>query len=90
MCYGVSTLGGRRGQRAEKEGVSGPDGSEEGKCGEVIRTQEIRNPTMIRKKSKRRKCRKNESSKRKMQNRIGNHTNRKKIDQKEGRKQKIE
>ena len=56
----------------------------------MIRTQEIRNPTMIRKKSKSRKCRKNESSKRKMQNRIGNHTNRKKIDQKEGRKQKIE
>ena len=40
----------RRGEGwwAEKEGVSGPDGSEEGKWGEVVRTRETRKPRMTR------------------------------------------
>ena len=42
-CFGVSTLGDGRGRWAGNEGVSGPDGSEEGKWGEVVRTQEMRN-----------------------------------------------
>ena len=50
---------------AEKEGVSGPDGSEEEKWGEVVRTQETRKPRMTRKGAESRKCRKDESSKRK-------------------------
>ena len=41
VCCGVSTLGGGRGQWAEKEGVSGPDGSEEGRWGEVVRTHAV-------------------------------------------------
>ena len=53
------------GRWAEKEGVSGPDGSEEGKWGEVVRTQETRKARMIRKGTKSRKCRKDEKSKRK-------------------------
>ena len=36
------------GRWAEKEGVSGPDGSEEGKWGEVVRTRETRKPRMTR------------------------------------------
>ena len=38
VCCGVSTSGGGRGRWTEMEGVSGPDGSEEGKWGEVVRT----------------------------------------------------
>ena len=45
VCCGVSTSGGGRGQWVEEEGVSGPDGSEEGKWGEVDRTQ-TRKPRM--------------------------------------------
>ena len=55
---------------AEKERVSGPDGSEEGRWGDIIKTQEMRNPKIIRKRAKSRKCRKDQSSKRKIQNRI--------------------
>ena len=55
VCCGVSTLGG---ERAEGEGVSGPDGSEEEKWGEVVRTQEIRKLRMTQKGTKSRKCRK--------------------------------
>ena len=44
-----------RRQWAEKEGVSGPDGSEEGKWGEVVRTQDTRKLRTIRKGSKSRK-----------------------------------
>ena len=58
VCCGVSTLGGRSGWWAEKEGVSGPDGSEEGKWGEVVRTQEMRKLRKIRKGTKSRKYRK--------------------------------
>ena len=73
---------------AEKEGVSGPDGSEEGKWGEVVRTQETRKARMIRKGTKSRKCRKDEKSKRKRQNRVwGTTLSRKETEQKEGRKQ---
>ena len=36
----------------------------------MIKTQEMRNPKIIRKRTKSRKCRKDQSSKRKMQNRI--------------------
>ena len=50
---------------AEKEGVSGPDGSKEGKWGEMVRTQEMGNTRMTRKGAESRKCRKDESSKRK-------------------------
>ena len=46
------------GQWAEKEGVSGPDGSEEGRWGEVVRTQEMRKLRMTQKGTKSRKCRK--------------------------------
>ena len=89
MCCGVSTLGGGREQWAEKEGVSGPDGSEEGKWGEVVRAQEMRKPRMTRKGEKSRKCRKDE--RRKRQNRIwATKENRKETEQKEGRKQKRE
>ena len=70
MCCGVSTLGRGRGLWAEKEGVSGPDGSEEGKWGEVVRTQETRKPRMNRKGEKNRKCRKDERNKGKRQNRM--------------------
>ena len=74
---------------AEKEGVSGPDGSEEGKWGEVVRTQETRKPWMTRKGAKSRKRRKDERSKRKKQNRTwAAKENRKEMEQKEGRKQK--
>ena len=59
-----------RRQWAEKEGVSGPDGSEEGKWGEVVRTQEMGKPRMTRKREKSRKCRLDEGSKRKRQNRM--------------------
>ena len=48
----------QEGQWAEKEGVSGPDGSEEGKWGEVVRTQEMRKLRKIRKGTKSRKYRK--------------------------------
>ena len=41
---------------AEKERVSGPDGSEEGKWGEVVRAQEMGKPRMTRKGAKSRKC----------------------------------
>ena len=58
VCCGVSSSGVGRGRWAEKEGVSGPDGSEEGKWGEVVRTQEIRKLRKIRKGTKSRKCRK--------------------------------
>ena len=61
--YDVEEMGGGGGQ--EKEGVSGPDGSEEGKWGEVVRTQETRKPRMIRQGAESRKCRKGESKKRK-------------------------
>ena len=70
VCCGVSTLGGGRGWWTGKEGVSGPDGSEEGRWGDIIKTQEMRNPKIIRKRAKSRKCRKDQSSKRKIQNRI--------------------
>ena len=46
------------GHWAEKEGVSGPDGSEEGRWGEVVRTQEMRKLRMTQKGTKSRKCRK--------------------------------
>ena len=59
-----------RRQWEEKEGVSGPDGSEEGKWGEVVRTQEMGKPRMTRKGEKSRKCRLDEVSKRKRQNRM--------------------
>ena len=76
------------GRWAEKEGVSCPDGSEEGKWGEVVRTQEIRKPRMIRKGIKSRKCRRDERSKRKRQNRVwGTTLSRKETDEKDGRKQ---
>ena len=55
VCCGVGTLGGGRGRWAETEGVSGPDGSEEGRWGEVVRTQEMRKPRMTRKGPKSRK-----------------------------------
>ena len=42
VCCGVSTLGGGRGRWAEEEGVSSPDGSEEGRWEEVVRTQKVR------------------------------------------------
>ena len=54
---------------AEKEGLSGPDGSEEGKWGEVVRKQETRKPRMTRKGAKSKKFRKDERGKRKKQNR---------------------
>ena len=73
VCCGVSTLGGGRGRGAEKEGVSGPDGSEEEKWGEVVRTKEMRKPRMNargEKKKTKQKCRKDERSKGKRQNRM--------------------
>ena len=91
MCCGVSTLGGGRGWWAEKEGVSGLDGSEEGRWGELVRTQEMRKPRMNGRGAKSRKCRKDERSKRKKQNRTWATTlSRKETEQKEGRKQKRE
>ena len=48
----------QEGQWAEKEGVSGPDGSEEGKWVEVVRTQETRKPRMTGKGAKSIKYRK--------------------------------
>ena len=69
VCCGVCTLGGGRGRWAEKERVSGPDRSEEGRWGEVVRTQEKIKLRMIRKGPKSRKQRKNERSERKRQNR---------------------
>ena len=42
VCCGVSTLGGGRGRWAEEEGVSSPNGSEEGRWEEVVRTQKVR------------------------------------------------
>ena len=71
MCCGVSTSGGGRGRWTEKEGVSGPDGSEEGKWGEVVRTQEMGKPMMTRKGPKSRKYRKNEKE---TKQGVGNHT----------------
>lgn len=70
VCCGVSTLGGERGWWAEKEGVSGPDGSEEGRWGEVVRTQETRKPRMNGRGAKNKKYNKDERSKRKTQNRM--------------------
>ena len=91
MCCTVRTLGGGREQWAEKEGVSGPDGSEEGKWGEVVRTQETRKPRVTRKWAKSKKCRKDESSKRKRQNRMWKTKgNRRETEQKRGREQKGE
>ena len=60
MCCGVSTSGGGRGQWAEEEGVSDPDGSEEGRWGEVVRTQETRKLRMTQKGTKSRNVGKNE------------------------------
>ena len=40
------------GRWAKKEGVSGPDGSEEGRWGEVVRTQEMRKLRMTPKGTK--------------------------------------
>ena len=77
----------REGWWTEKEGVSGPDGSEEGKWGEVVRIQETRKPRMTRKGAKSRKCKKM----RKKQNRTwATKENRKETEQMEGRKQKRE
>ena len=73
---------------AEKEGVSGPDGSEEGKWGEVVRKQETRKPRMNRKGAKSKKFRKYERGKRKKQNRAWANKENKKTEQKEGRKWK--
>ena len=88
VCYGFSTLGGGRWWWTEKEGVSGPEGSEEGKWGEVVRIQEMRKPRMTRKGVKSRKCRNDERSKIKKQNRIwATKENRKETEQMEGRKQ---
>ena len=55
---------------AEKEGVSGPDGSEEGRWGEVVRTQETRKPKMNGRGAKNKTYKKDERSKRKRQNRM--------------------
>ena len=87
VCCAVSTLGGRRERWAEKGGVSGPDRSQEGRWGEVVRTQETRKTRVTRKGAKSRKCRKDERSKRKRQNRTwATKENRKEIEQKVGRK----
>ena len=67
MCCGVRTLGGGRGRWAEKEGVSGPDGSEEGKWGEVVRTQEARKPEKGQKAE-------NVEKMREAKENVGNHT----------------
>ena len=87
MCCGVSTSGGGRGRWTEKEGVSGPDGSEEGKWGEVVRTQETRKPRMTRKGAKSRKCRKDESGK-KERSKTGLGPTKKTKTEQEGRKWK--
>ena len=89
VCCAVSTLGGRRGRWARKGGVSGPDGSEEGRWGEVVRTQERRKARMTGTGAKSRKCRKDERSKRKKQNRTWATTlSRKETEQEEGRGRK--
>ena len=70
MCFGDSALGGGRGLWVEKEGISGPDGSEEGKWEEGVRTQETRKSRTTRKGAKSRKCRKNETE---AKQGVGNH-----------------
>lgn len=59
-----------RAEAAEEEGVSGPDGSEEGRWEEVVRTQKVRKQRQSE-WGKGRKCRKDEQSKRKRQKRMG-------------------
>ena len=87
MCCGVSTSWGGRGQWAEEEGVSGPDGSEEGRWGEVVRTQEMRNQGWPEKGQKA----ENVEKMRKRQNRTqATKENRKEIEQKVGRKRERE
>ena len=54
--------------------VSGPSGSEEGKWGEVVRTQEMGKPRITRKGAKSRKCRIDEGSKRKAKQKVSKHT----------------
>ena len=55
----------------------------------MVRTQEMRKPRMNERGAKNRKCRKDERSKRKRQNRTWATTlSRKETEQKEGRKQK--
>ena len=63
MLWSQQHLRRQEGWWTEKEGVSGPDGSEGGKCGEVVRTQ-MRKPRIIRKGAKSKKCRKEERSER--------------------------
>ena len=76
------------GGRAEKEGGSGPDGSEEGRWREVVRTQEKKNKdTQKRVKRKHTKCRIDESSNRKRRNSVATKQNRKETEQKETRKE---
>ena len=53
--------------------VSGPSGSEEGKWGEVVRTQEMGKPRITRKGAKSRKCRIDEGSKRKAKQKVSKH-----------------
>ena len=55
------------GRWTEKEGVSGPDGSEEGKWGEVVRTQEARKPEKGQKTE-------NVEKMREAKENVGNHT----------------
>ena len=84
VCSGVSTLGG---ERAEGEGVSGPDGSEEGRWRVVIRTQEMRKPRKNRKGPKSRKCRKDGTQERGKTELWASTGDRRETEKKEGREQ---
>ena len=85
VCCGVSTLGG---ERAEGEGVSGPDGSEEGRWRVVIRTQEMRKPRKNRKGPKSRKCRKDGTTQERGKTELWASTgDRRETEKKEGREQ---